>query len=127
MAGFARAVFAFLVGVLNASFSTTMHSMVGSMFLAMTGATLCMPMLNTIISHRTKLEYRGRMLGITSAASSWGRVVGPLMAGANLEFFGYRGAWLGAVVIVLCYLLWAFIGNSGQSVDIADDDVQSGG
>jgi DHA1 family tetracycline resistance protein-like MFS transporter len=121
------AVFGLLVGVLNASFSSTMHSMVGSMFLAMTGATLCMPVLNTIISHKTKLEYRGRMLGITSAASSWGRVVGPLMAGANLELFGYRGAWLGAVAIVLFYLLWAFIGTSGQSAHIADDDVQTSG
>ncbi len=121
------AVFCLLVGVLNASFSSTMHSMVGSMFLAMTGATLCMPVLNTIISHKTKLEYRGRMLGIASAASSWGRVVGPLLAGANLELFGYRGAWLGAVAIVLFYLLWAFIGTSGQTAHIADDDVQPGG
>ena len=118
------ALVVFMLGLLNATFSSTMHSMVGSMFLAMTGATLCIPMLNTIISHLTKLEHRGRMLGITSAASSWGRVVGPLLAGANLELFGYRGAWLGAVVIVVFYLLWAFVGNSGQGGRIAQDDVQ---
>ena len=89
-------VTAFFLGMLSAVFASTMPVMVGSMYVAMTGATLCMPLLNTIISHRTPLDNRGRMLGITSAASSWGRVIGPLLAGANLALFGYQGAWLGA-------------------------------
>jgi DHA1 family tetracycline resistance protein-like MFS transporter len=102
------AVSAFLLGLLSASFATTMLVMVGSMFVAMTGATLCMPLLNTVVTHRTPVEYRGRMLGITGAASSWGRVIGPLMAGGNLVLFGYRAAWLGSACIVLLYLVWAF-------------------
>jgi MFS family permease len=101
------ALTAFLLGLLTAAFATTMHVMLGAMFVAMTGATLCMPLLNTIVTHRTPAEYRGRMMGITSAASSWGRVLGPLMAGTNLAVFGYRGAWLGCVCIVLLYLAWA--------------------
>ena len=101
-------VTAFFLGMLSAVFASTMPVMVGSMYVAMTGATLCMPLLNTIISHRTPLDNRGRMLGITSAASSWGRVIGPLLAGANLALFGYQGAWLGASCLVLLYLLWAF-------------------
>ena len=101
-------VTAFFLGMLSAVFASTMPVMVGSMYVAMTGATLCMPLLNTIISHRTPLDNRGRMLGITSAASSWGRVIGPLLAGTNLALFGYQGAWLGASCLVLLYLLWAF-------------------
>jgi MFS family permease len=102
------ALTAFLLGLLTAAFATTMPVMIGAMFVAMTGATLCMPLLNTIVTHRTPAQYRGRMMGITSAASSWGRVLGPLMAGTNLAVFGYRGAWLGCVCIVLLYLAWAF-------------------
>jgi MFS family permease len=101
------ALAAFLLGLLIAAFATTMHVMIGAMFVAMTGATLCMPLLNTIVTHRTPAQYRGRMMGITSAASSWGRVLGPLMAGTNLAVFGYRGAWLGCACIVVLYLAWA--------------------
>jgi MFS family permease len=98
---------AFFIGLLSAVFAETMLVMVGSMYLAMTGATLCMPLLNAIVSHRTPMEHRGRMLGTTSAASSWGRVIGPLMAGTNLAVFGYPGAWLGCSAFVVFYLAWA--------------------
>jgi MFS family permease len=99
---------AFFLGALTAVFADTMPFMVGAMFLAMSGATLCMPILNSITTKRTPLQLRGRMMGTTGAASSWGRVVGPLLAGVNLAVFGYEAAWLGCVVIVLFYLAWAF-------------------
>lgn len=102
----------FLLGLLSASFADSMVVMVGSMFFAMTGATMCMPLLNTIVSHKTQVQFRGRMMGVTSSAASWGRVVGPLMAGTNLAFLGYRSAWLGAAAIVLLYLLWALTAGS---------------
>lgn len=120
-------VTAFFLGMLSAVFASTMPVMVGSMYVAMTGATLCMPLLNTIISHRTPLDSRGRMLGITSAASSWGRVIGPLLAGTNLALFGYRGAWLGAACIVLLYLLWAFREYALEQAREQRGDVQQGG
>ena len=102
------AVSTFFLGLLCAAFATTMPFMVGSMFVAMTGATLCMPLMNTIVSQRTPTQYRGRMLGTSSAAASWGRVIGPLMAGTNLALFGYRGAWLGCVFVISFYLIWVF-------------------
>ena len=119
-------VTAFFLGMLSAVFATTMPVMVGSMYVAMTGATLCMPLLNTIISHRTPLDNRGRMLGITSAASSWGRVIGPLLAGTNLALFGYQGAWLGAACMVLLYLLWAFREYALEQARVQRGDVQQG-
>lgn len=120
------AISALLLGLLSAAFADTMHGMVGSIFLAMTGATLCIPLLNTIVSYTTTQEYRGRMMGITSAASSWGRVLGPLLAGANLALLGYRGAWLGSAGIVSIYLLWAFVENARQAALGAGDDVHRG-
>ena len=120
------AIFALLLGLVSAAFADNMHAMVGSVFLAMTGATLCIPLLNTIVSYTTTLEFRGRMMGITSAASSWGRVVGPLLAGANLALVGYRGAWLGSAGIVAIYLLWACIQCSQQDGQRSGSDVHRG-
>jgi MFS family permease len=97
----------FLIGLLIAAFSDTMVFMVGSAFVTMTGATLCMPVLNTLTSQRTPGMYRGRMLGTTASFASWGRVFGPLLGGLNLTLFGYRAAWLTLAVLVSVYLAWA--------------------
>ena len=102
------AVCGLVVGLAVGVFADTMLVMVGSIFVAMTGATLCMPLLNTIISHRSPVEARGRMLGVSGAAASWGRVAGPLLAGFNLAFLGYHGAWLGSLLVSLLYLAWVF-------------------
>jgi MFS family permease len=102
------AVVVFLTGLLLALFADSMPWMLAAAYLAMSGSTLCMPLLNSITSQRTPMAWRGRMLGTTSSAASWGRVAGPLLAGSNLAVFGYTGAWLGCVAIVLCYLGWAF-------------------
>ncbi len=101
-------VTAFFTGLLGAVFASSMPVMVGAMFLAMTGATLCMPLLNTVLTHRTPVAHRGRMLGTSSGASAWGRVFGPLTAGTNLALFGYHGAFLGCASLVLLYLLWVY-------------------
>jgi DHA1 family tetracycline resistance protein-like MFS transporter len=97
-----------LLGVGIGIFSTSMPFMLAAIFIALSGATMCMPILNTLLTYRTPAESRGRMMGITGAASSWGRVCGPLLAGLNLAFFGYSGAWIGCFCIVLLYCLWAW-------------------
>jgi MFS family permease len=97
----------FLCGLLTAAFAETMPVMVTAAFMAMSGATLCMPVLNTLTSNRTPIALRGRMLGTTSSAGSWGRVIGPLFAGTNLALFGYQAAWLGCAALVVFYLSWA--------------------
>jgi DHA1 family tetracycline resistance protein-like MFS transporter len=120
------AISALLLGLLSAAFAEGMQPMVGSVFLAMTGATLCIPLLNSIVSVTTALEYRGRMMGITSAASSWGRVAGPLLAGANLALLGYRGAWLGSAGIVMIYLFWAVTESARRAALGAAPDIHGG-
>ncbi|MFU8763512.1 MAG: MFS transporter [Haliea sp.] len=96
-----------MLGLWLAVFAASMPWMLAALYLAMSGATLCMPLLNTITSQRTPHQLRGQMLGTTASAASWGRVLGPLLAGANLTLFGYVGAWLGCIVLVLFYLTWA--------------------
>jgi DHA1 family tetracycline resistance protein-like MFS transporter len=120
------AISVLLLGLLSASLADTMYSMVGSVFLAMTGATLCIPMLNTIVSYSTTLEFRGRMMGITSSASSWGRVVGPLVAGTSLGLLGYSGAWLCSAILVSIYLMLSFAVSAGRPPLRVGEDVQPG-
>ncbi|MCX2973932.1 MFS transporter [Halieaceae bacterium IMCC8485] len=98
----------FLSGMLLAVFAWSMPTMLASMFIGMTGATLCTPLLNTLVTHRTPASYRGRIMGTTAAASSWGRVFGPAFTGFNLAWFGYSAAWAVCALIAACYLLWAF-------------------
>ena len=102
------AISVFLAGLLLAVFAWNMPTMVAAMFIAMTGATLCMPLLNTLITQRTPGRYRGRVMGTTSSASSWGRVFGPTLTGLNLAWFGYAAAWSACALLVCCYLFWAF-------------------
>jgi MFS family permease len=115
-------VSALFVGLCIGAMATTMPVMVGSIFIAMTGATICIPLLTAVVSHRTRTGIRGRMLGIASAAGSWGRVAGPLLAGANLELLGYHGAWLGTVCVALPYLAWCYLEyrrSDGETLAVA--------
>jgi MFS family permease len=96
----------FFLGFALAAVASAMPTMVGSMFIAMSGATMCMPLLNTIITQRTPARFRGRIMGTTSAASSWGRVVGPLFSGSALGIIGYSGVWAALAVAVLWYVVW---------------------
>jgi MFS family permease len=105
---------AMLCGLLTAVFAGTMGLMVAAAFLALSGATLCMPVLNAITSHRTPISERGRMMGTTGAASSWGRVVGPLMGGFTLAAFGYSGAWIACICVATVYFGWALSENRGS-------------
>ena len=102
------AVTALVLGLAMGVMADTMPFMVASIFVAMTGATLCIPLLNAMVSHRSPLLIRGRMLGIAGAAASWGRVAGPLIAGFNLAIFGYHGALLGSLIFSVFYLAWCY-------------------
>jgi DHA1 family tetracycline resistance protein-like MFS transporter len=95
-------------GFVMASAAAHQPLMIGSFFLAITGATLCTPLLNSIVTQRTPPHMRGRMMGTTSAMSSWGRVAGPLVSGGTLVLFGYTGAWIVSGAFGLFILFWVF-------------------
>lgn len=87
-------------------FADNSASIVTAFFIAITGATFCMPMLNSITSQRTPAEHRGRMMGTTASMSSFGRVCAPAVAGATLSFSGFPTAWLIASFFAIAYLSW---------------------
>lgn len=98
----------FLAGQLLALFADSAMPMVTSLLLALSGATLCMPVLNAMTSRRGSIADRGRLLGAASAAAGIGRVAGPIVAGALLSFGGFRLAWALPLLMVLAYWCWAF-------------------
>ena len=93
-------------GFLLASQSTTEPYMIASFFLIITGATMCTPVLNALLSMRTPLEYRGRMMGSSSALGAWGRVIGPMVAGYILTLSDFTFAWSFGVLIGGLFIIW---------------------
>lgn len=96
------AVFLALLGV-----SYTLPSMAGAMFLAFTGATVCLPLLNTISSSVVEADLRGQMMGATAAAASAGRIFGPSVSAAALALGGYRFAWVVVALVVMLVFIWS--------------------
>ncbi|KXI30580.1 hypothetical protein AX660_10805 [Paraglaciecola hydrolytica] len=94
------------LGFLLASQAQQEHWMIASFFLCITGASSCAPVMNSILSKRTPLEYRGRMMGSASALGAWGRVVGPLLAGSLLTLAGFSIAWGAGIIVGLLYIAW---------------------
>ncbi len=110
-------IMTFFLGLLMASLATEPVFMVASILMALTGATLCMPLLNTITSFRTPPKFRGRILGTTSSAAAWGRVVGPMLASAVLPLVGFSGAWFGCGLLISMYLGWSLLVLSQSNHD----------
>jgi MFS family permease len=97
----------FFLGLAIAVVAGGMVTMLASVFVGLSGATLCMPVLQSLASRRTPAVSRGRLMGAAASASAWGRVLGPLLAGVLLTTAGYRAAWLCFALLVGLYLGWA--------------------
>lgn len=100
----------FAMAVIFGSGAVDLWPMVITMLLAFTGATVCLPMLNTIASSVVTASERGQMMGATSSAAAFGRVVGPLATSLNLALWGYRWAWLGVAAVLGLVWLWSITG-----------------
>jgi MFS family permease len=100
------AVVILAIGCLLASQASSVPTVVLSFFVSMTGATLCLPLINSITTKRTPLQYRGRMLGTTSSVGALGRVFGPASGALMVELFGFDMAWIFAGTMALLFSLW---------------------
>lgn len=89
-----------------AFFAVDTTTLVGSVFITVTGAAFSSPMLNSLTSKRTPTHLRGRMMGTTTSISAWGRVCAPLTGGAVLSLAGFSIAWLSGVVFAGLFLSW---------------------
>lgn len=85
------------------------------MLFAYGGATVCLPMLNTLSTSVVGAEQRGQMMGATTASGAVGRVIGPLVTGALLTYSGYAWAWLGLALAVVVVLAWTIL--AGPAVE----------
>jgi MFS family permease len=100
-------VAALLISLLVAAAAHSSVPILFSVFVGMTGATLCMPVLNSIATQLTPAPDRGRMMGTTGSVSALGRVLGPLIAGGLLALLGYSAAWLFFSAVTAVYFYWA--------------------
>ncbi len=101
------------------SIATVAHTqplLLAGFFISITGAACCPPVLNSLLSQRTPPQLRGQMMGTSGAASSWGRVFGPLLAGLALSQFGYTAAWALGAIAGIATLLWALQTNVADPV-----------
>ncbi len=94
-------------GFAIASQSTEQAHILLAFFTAITGGTLCTPVLNAMTANRSPRHLRGRMLGTTSASSAFGRVFGPLLGGLMLSIFGFNLAWFSGTILALMIASWA--------------------
>ena len=97
----------FLFGLLLAVLAQSQETMVASLLISMSGATLCMPVLNSMTSQRAGPNERGSLLGAAATAGALGRVAGPLLAGFVLARWGFSAAWLLPLCMVALYWCWA--------------------
>ena len=110
-----------ITGFAIASMSSHAPGLLAGFFIAVTGASMCSPVINTLVSNRTPLPLRGQMMGTSSAAAAWGRVAGPLVAGLVLSSFGYGAAWLVGALVGATILAWAVQVNLAPAANAAPD------
>lgn len=94
-------------GLTIASSATGSVSILLGFFAAITGGTICTPVLNALVANRTAIHLRGRMLGTTSSSAAFGRVFGPLIGGVMLSLFDFNIAWLAGATMALLIVTWA--------------------
>ncbi|EED34109.1 major facilitator superfamily protein [Luminiphilus syltensis NOR5-1B] len=97
----------FAGSVLAAVFADEEWLIVTAGFLAFSGSTVCVPILNTVTSLLVSTEERGQMMGITASGAAVGRVLGPLVTGFVLSVGGFPVGWLAVLVPILLILYWA--------------------
>lgn len=96
-----------IAGFAIAAIADSQTLLLTGFFTAITGACCCPPVLNSLLSQRTPMPLRGQMMGTSGAASAWGRVAGPLLAGLALSQLGYAAAWAIGAFAGMATLLWA--------------------
>ena len=102
----ALGIVSLIIGYCIAFALPSQTGIVSAFFVAITGATFCMPVLNSLLSQRTPEHIRGRMMGTATSISALGRMAAPITGGLMLTWFNYSAAWLLGIVVGLMYLGW---------------------
>jgi len=95
------------LGLLAIPFVHSLVPLLVAMALLAYGAGVSNPALSSLISLRSPDEVRGATLGISQAATSLARILGPALAGLAFGGLGRSGPFLAGAVVMLGVLLLA--------------------
>ena len=95
------------LGLLAIPFVHSLIPLLVAMALLAYGAGVSNPALSSLISLRSPDEARGATLGISQAATSLARILGPALAGLAFGGLGRSGPFLAGAVVMLGVLLLA--------------------
>jgi DHA1 family tetracycline resistance protein-like MFS transporter len=76
-------------------------TLIASMSALVVGLGLATPALNALIAAEAGAEERGAVMGLSQSASAFGRVAGPLGAGAIFDIWGSAAPFVVGAVILL--------------------------
>jgi len=76
--------------------------------IALTGGAMCWVNLNSLLSMRASESMQGRVMGACGATWSIGQIVAPLIAGPLAGWNIYSPLFVGALLIMLCFVYFLF-------------------
>ena len=83
----------------------------GARFICGIGYAFIGPVLPACIGDLTKIEYRGKVMGIYSSMVTFGTAVGPLLAGFLADVWWYIYFMLAGMAFLSLFLVWFFLGT----------------
>src|SRR5262245_35382662 len=83
------------------SVSHSVGALSASLLALVIGLGLSTPALNALIAAQAAEHERGAVMGLSQSASAFGRVAGPLSAGALFDSFGHAAPFVTAALLIL--------------------------
>ncbi|MGQ0532795.1 MAG: MFS transporter [Caulobacteraceae bacterium] len=97
----------FAAGFAGLAVSHEVATMAASLTALVIGIGLATPALNSLIAAQAAEQERGAVMGLSQSASAFGRVAGPLGAGALFDQFGPGAPFIAAALLILSALFVA--------------------
>lgn len=109
----------FAAGFAGLAVSHEVSTMAASLIALTIGIGLATPALNSLIAAQAEEHERGAIMGLSQSASAFGRVVGPLGAGALFDQLGAAAPFVAAAMLILAALFVALGEPARESASAA--------
>lgn len=109
----------FAAGFGGLAVSHEVGTMAASLVALTIGIGLATPALNSLIAAQAQEHERGAVMGLSQSASAFGRVVGPLGAGALFDYMGSAAPFAAAALLILAALFVALGEPAREAADVA--------
>lgn len=97
----------FTAGFGGMAVTETVPTLAVSLAVFVVGIGLATPALNALIAAQAAEHERGAVMGISQSVSAFGRVIGPMSAGAIFDVFGYSAPFAVGAALMLAALFVA--------------------